>query len=783
MPLTDLARIEAQTRAPIIVRLWWALQRLRTPASFMNTGAHPDDETSGMLAALGFRDGFDISYTCATRGEGGQNDIGTETAEALGVLRTAEMERAAEVLGLRLYWLSQGPDDTIFDFGFSKSGEETLGKWGRERALQRFVDIVRTERPDILCPTFLDVPGQHGHHQAMTQLAHEVFEVAADPAFASDHPPWAPAKLYLPAWSGAGQAYDDDLPPPPATLTVAGKGRDPVTGWSYAQIGEQSRAFHRTQAMGRWIAPGAERDFPLHLAASRTGMPDDGLLNGLPASLPELDVPQIASILRAAQDQMDTARAEFPNMQKVLAHASAALIAIRAAVGACPEPAARRVMHRLARKAAQLSTVIRLASGAQVHGRLSDDTLRPGQTTELEIEMGRGAADCIAVRQILPPGWRRDGGHVTLGGHAEVTDPYPQTWLPDAPRAPSLAVTIEAGGIASETSIPPERAPIVAPAASADLRPLAMIVNRQTTGRDIDLTLRDVFPRGATPAIRAPEGWRVAPTSTGFRVSAPAEPQTGEVALTLTLDGDETSSVRAVNHPHIDPRALIRPARVRVRVIDAALPEVRVGYVGGGQDRVAHWLRAMGLTTVELTDADLSSDAALGTFGAIVIGIFALKFRPALAAEMPRLHRWTRAGGTLVSLYHRPWDNWIPDAAPPRRIEIGQPSLRWRVTDEAARVEHLIPDHPLLTTPNPIGPEDWQGWHKERGLYFARSWDKAYQPLLRMGDPGESLDGGLLAADIGRGRHVHTSLILHHQMEHLVPGAFRLMANLLAPRD
>ncbi len=161
------------------------------------------------------------------------------------------MERAADVLKLNLYWLSETPDDTIFDFGFSKSGTETLEKWGRERALKRFVEIIRTERPDIICPTFLDIPGQHGHHRAMTGLAHEVMSAAADPTFPDvDLPVWQVKKLYLPAWSGAGDNYDDDLPPPNATLTVKASGEDPVTGWSWAQIGEQSRAFHLTQGMG-----------------------------------------------------------------------------------------------------------------------------------------------------------------------------------------------------------------------------------------------------------------------------------------------------------------------------------------------------------------------------------------------------------------------------------------------------------------------------------------------------------------------------------------------------
>jgi hypothetical protein len=141
-----------------------------------------------------------------------------------------------------------------------------------------------------------------------------------------------------------------------------------------------------------------------------------------------------------------------------------------------------------------------------------------------------------------------------------------------------------------------------------------------------------------------------------------------------------------------------------------------------------------------------------------------------------------RAGGNLVTLYHRPWDNWSPDTTPPARLEIGKPSLRWRVTDEGAEVRHLIPDHPILTGPNAIGPDDWAGWVKERGLYFAKSWDPAYEALLEMADPGEAPHhGALLSARIGQGRHTHCALILHLQMEALVPGAFRLMANLIAP--
>ena len=183
MSPNDRQRLHEDLSEPRIVQLHLALQRLRSCISFMNSGAHPDDETSAMLAALSFRDGFDVSYACANRGEGGQNDLGTESGATLGTLRTAEMEAAASVLDMRLYWLSTHPQDSIHDFGFSKSGEQTLDHWGRERTLNRFVHIVRNEQPDILCPTFLDIPGQHGHHRAMTSMALEVMNRAADASY------------------------------------------------------------------------------------------------------------------------------------------------------------------------------------------------------------------------------------------------------------------------------------------------------------------------------------------------------------------------------------------------------------------------------------------------------------------------------------------------------------------------------------------------------------------------------------------------------------------------
>lgn len=780
MPLSDQARIAAERNAPQIVALWQALTALRSVVSFMNTGAHPDDETSSMLAAMRFRDGIDISYACSTRGEGGQNDIGTEATMALGTLRTAEMEAACDVLDLRMYWLSVTPEDTIFDFGFSKSGVETLGKWGRARTLARFVEIIRTEQPDIICPTFLDIPGQHGHHRAMTEAAHLVMDLAADPDFEdSNLPVWQVSKMYLPAWSGAGQAYDDDEPPPPATLLIPAKGRDPVTGWAYAHIGQQSRVTHRTQAMGRWVPAGEETDFPLHLAISHVAGPDTDLWSGLPRTLRDLDVPVIASELTAAQTAIETALAAFPDADAVLTSACAALAALRRAKAACPAADLPRVVTKLARKDTQLCHVIRLAAGVQVHARVADDRLRPGRATTLTVETFAGAAEVTVTPEMLP-GWALDGDTISLSDQAAISDPYPPVYLPGMPALPHASVAVTAHGITATSAVAFEVPPVVVPSHAATLSPTADMINLACDRRTVSVHLSDIGPAGATPTLQVPKGWQATPDDAGFVVTAPKNAAPGLYPLTLMLDGKPAYSVQHMAHPHIAPRALCRPAQIMVRVVDAALPAVRVGYIGGGNDRVGHWLGRMGADVTDLSKADLT-DAALAKCDTIVIGIFAMRFRPGLSEAMPRLHDWARAGGTLVTLYHRPWDNWDADKTAPYRLEIGQPSLRWRVTDEAAEVTALVPDHPVLTVPNAIDASDWDGWHKERGLYFAKDWDAAYAPLLSMHDPDEApLLGSLLVADVGKGRHIHTSLILHHQMEKLTAGAFRIMANLLA---
>jgi len=712
MPQSELSRILNHRLKPRIIELWQALAPLQSVVSFMSTGAHPDDEKSAMLAALGLRDGLDLSYACSTRGEGGQNDIGTESGVALGVLRTAEMEKACD-------------------------------------------------------------PGQHGHHRAMTEAAHLVMDLAADPAFSTGQRVWQVKKLYLPAWSGAGQAYDDDLPPPPETLRIAGGGRDPVSGFSYAQIGQQSRAFHRSQGMGRWVSSEIVHDWPLHLADSRVDGPDNELSSGLAATLKDLDFAD-------AQAHFDVAREAFPDVAVILQEVSAGLAILKSA------DIPVEYAHKLQRKIIQASRVIRIAAGVDVDACLDRDVLQNGESTSFNISLVSDVAN-VKAELILPKGWREKDGQLHLD-NAELSAALPDYYCVDNPSLPCIEISVNTHGVSSGSRLPLAQAPVILPTTRSAVDPSVEILNLNTNRRLVTVRVDCLSPVSRVSAeakFQTPAGWSVTAEHGNFSIDI-GDAVPGSYRLPLLIDGKPSLSTRIIGHAyeHITPRALSFATELQVHILDCALPKAKIAYVGGGNDNVDFWLQRAGFDITALTVEDLMSETILQSYDTLIIGILAMKFREGLSDAMPQVHQWVKAGGNLLTLYHRPWDNWNAHTTPLKRIEIGQPSLRWRVTDQHAAVTHLADDHPILHYPNRIEATDWQGWHKERGLYFASSWDNSYVPLIEMADPDEApLQGALLSAEIGSGRHSHCALILHHQLAKGVPGAYRLMANLLAPSD
>ncbi|WP_457089030.1 PIG-L family deacetylase [Microvirga sp. P5_D2] len=794
--LDDHSRLARAVHQPALVRLHRSLSRLRSSVTVMNTGAHPDDEANGMLAALRFAYGMRIVVACSTRGEGGQNALGQERGGALGVLRTAEMEQAARRMDADVAWLGHGPDDPIHDFGFSKNGDDTLRRWGEERIVERLVRAYRQYRPDIVIPTFLDVPGQHGHHRAMTRAAEKAFALAADPSAFPEHAglglqPWQVSKFYLPAWSGAGYAYDDEVPPPPATLSVQVAGDDDVTGLAYRQLGEWSRVSHASQGMGEWHDDPIDQ-WSLHLKLRAGGLlgPESDIRDHLPASLADLALalrPTEAAALREAQEHIDAAIAAFPDRKRIGETLGRAAHLIEAVKTELDQEVADRIGHRLDRKLREIDAVL-----FEVHANAARAVFKgachPGAKMVLDIHIDAPGLTNLAVSPRLPDGMEavetaNAPGHVEyaimIPASASHTGNYPEVY--DSMGGNGEAGIIVSGDVEGRTirvDLDPEEPLKIGPLQSLSLDPTIAVI--RVGDHPSGIRVQAV---GASPTEwQKPDGWNIRAEGNDWIVDPPKKASAGTSRLIPLVDGRPASQVQTIAYSHIRPTSFMTPAELTILTLDVALPtDARIGYVGGGSDNVGTHMRRLGLDVTDLTEADLKT-GSLSEFTTIVVGIFAFGLRRDLQAATGRLHRFVEDGGHLVTLYHRPTDGWDPAHTPPSRLAIGSPSLRWRVTDPSAPVTVLKPDHPLLTYPNRIEAKDWQGWDKERGLYFAAEYDPAYEELLALNDPEEKpLKGSLISACIGRGRHTHVALVLHHQLDKLVPGAFRLLANLIQP--
>jgi hypothetical protein len=316
----------------------------------------------------------------------------------------------------------------------------------------------------------------------------------------------------------------------------------------------------------------------------------------------------------------------------------------------------------------------------------------------------------------------------------------------------------------------------------------------QTKPRSIEVTLMSSSdkPQKGRIEVTVPDGWPgvpAVPFALGKRgeraffeiaIRPPKKIPAGRAAFQLAAvleDGRRQElAVRVLDYPHIPPTPMPLPAEVALVAADIRLPNVRrVGYVRGASDRVPEYLAAIGVPIEVLSRRDLDG-GDLSRFDAILVGSRAYESDPELPKANPRLLEYARSGGLVVVQYQQ--YPFIEGKFAPFPLELARPHDR--VTDETAKVTLLDPKDPVFLRPNRIGDGDWDGWVQERGLYFAHTWDKAYVPLLSMADPGgPEQRGGLLAAPVGKGRYVYTGLAFFRQLPAGVPGAYRLLANLL----
>ncbi len=551
--------------------------------------------------------------------------------------------------------------------------------------------------------------------------------------------------------------------------------------------------------MGRWRGETEAGPVALHLARTRLthAKNEKTVFDGLPTRLTHLAAalePPAKAALIGADEAIERAIAAFPDFDRVAASVHTAMAAIgqaQAHLAEAPADVADTVLHRLVQKRRQLARASRLALSLVPRLELPE-TVVLGEPGTARLAVFQGGPPCAAELGLVAEDGavRRPDPDGRIDYIPRASQPFREHFDPLAANASvSGVLRYSADGVEVEVCIAPEMAPVPAPPLALAPALAAMVildasassiaipvVARNHSSAPIASVLRLVGAAAEGTAIRLEPGESLETT-----LAAP-KPAPGRHRWQLAADGVPHGRLVRQFYPHTGPTGWVEAAAIDLLVIDLKLPgRPRIGIVDGGSDRLGSWLRQLGLEVEPLAAQDMTR-GDLGRFDTIVVGIKAFGSRADLSQARKRLQDFVEGGGHLLTQYHRPQDGWAAFATPPFRIAIGAPSVRWRVSDPLAPVEILTPDHPLLTYPNRIGAADWAGWQKERGLYFASSWDAAYVPLLALADAGEvPLQGGLISAEIGLGRHTHVSLALAHQLERLVPGAFRLIANLVQP--
>jgi LmbE family N-acetylglucosaminyl deacetylase len=873
---------------------WQRLLKLQTTASAMHTTAHPDDEQGGVLAQLSRGQGARVSLLTLNRGESGDNAIGPELFDAVGLIRTEELLIAGRYYGLDRQYFT-----TAIDYGFSKRLEEALVKWGRENVLRDMVRVIRMDRPLVLIARFQgNARDGHGNHEAAGILTQEAYRSAGDPSRFPEQireglRPWQPLKLYM-----GGVREDEDW-----TLRTDPGEYSPWLGDSYQSFARMGLAFQRSQNGGRVNAQagpafayykqlasvfdatgGASASSATSASSVGSGfsrtVKENSFFDGIDTSITGLfsairrpAPPGAAALLAAIDAHVRAAIAAFsmqdpsacvPALARGLAATRMAIAALRA------EPDASFILQV---KEQQFMDAINTALAIDFEAVASAGPVVPGQTVDVRVALtnrGTTAIEAGAITLTASPGWRlvargtlparlainetaRQTIAVTVPEDAPLTRPYFEraaltesryTVRRDASPQPQAAsrANVESGvscafcafcvagcdpsnrpaaepalsALARYTvaGVPVElrttvrrrelrlpygeelRELMVVPAVAVNVTPRVAVVPTASARKQVDVRVELVnnLQAGGSGrlALQLPAGWTSAPAAAPFTFARAGERGTFHFSVSMpSLDNRDyrieavatvsgrtfTQGYDAIEHRDLETRYLYHPAVTSVRGVDVAIaPGLKVGYVMGIGDEVPAGVEQLGASVTLLGEQDLAS-GDLRRYDAIITGTRAYAVRDDLKTYNRRLLDYVQQGGNLIVLYNT--QEFVPNTYAPFPAQL--PARAEEVSEEDSPVEILAPSHPAFTTPNRITKADFEGWVEQRGSKFFTEWDAAYTPMIATHDQGQApQSGGWLTATYGIGHYTYFAYAFHRQLPYGVPGAYRLLANLLS---
>jgi len=791
------------------------LRKLDTLGSVLYIAAHPDDENTRLLGYLAKEKLYRTGYLSLTRGDGGQNLVGDEQGELLGLIRTQELLAARRIDGAEQFFTR------ALDFGFSKNPAETFTIWDKDKILGDVVWMIRKFQPDVIVCRFPpDSRAGHGHHTASAMLAAEAYEAAGDPKRYPEQlkqlQPWKAKRLLWNTFNFGGlntTSSDQFKMDVGAYNYLLGKG--------YGEIAAESRSQHKSQGFGVAAARGSSNEF---FSTVKGETPKYSLLDGINSSWERVQGG------KAIGELVDKAIAGY-NMDDPSASVPA-LLAIRKAITALPEGYWRT------QKLQETETLILACAGIWMEAYSASETVIPGQPLKGSVQFICNSHIPVQVQQLSFAGkdisseikpvqfnqLNTIAETVTVPVETPASQPY---WLRKP--HPIGIYTIEDPLLVGY----PENRPALEAVAKLSINGEALTVTRKLQYKYTDAVKGELYePLVIAPPVVANLNSSVyifteaTAQPVGVKLTAMGDPGTGTVSLqlpagfksaetavpyTLTGKGDEqtiifhvspsqkiaganrtdtmrvvihcngkdyTQGLRRINYDHIPDITLFPDAASRLVTVDLKHNGRRIGYIAGAGDMVAASLRQVGYEVTQLDEKEIMS-GDLSQYGAIITGVRVYNINPRIKYLQPRLMEYVKNGGTMLVQYNVNGPLMTTDLGPyPFSLS------RDRVTDENAEVTLLHPDDEVLNYPNKITQQDFEGWVQERGLYFTQSADPAYRRVLTIHDKGEQgLDGSTLVANYGKGRYVYTSLAFFRELPAGVPGAYRLFVNLISTKQ
>ncbi|HVF39981.1 MAG TPA: PIG-L family deacetylase [Gemmatimonadaceae bacterium] len=723
-------------------------------------GAHPDDEDTQLISWLQRGGRAETAYLSLTRGDGGQNLIGNELGEALGIIRTEELLAARRVDGARQFFTR------AYDFGFSKSAAETFAHWPKDSVLNDVVTVVRAFRPHVIIALFSGTPRDgHGQHQVSAILAKEAYETAADVTrfpVSRFGPAWTPLKFYRAA----------RFNPDGSTLRFNVGEYNESLGRSYAEIAGESRSQHKSQGFGALQRRGVLWDYVTRehsrVNASADAKKETSLFDGIEGTVPV---------------------GEVTNEEERLARSGIAIEAI----------ADRR--HVALGDSARVTVTVYNRSRNRVLVTPGGVAANGGAATPVESDSVYRWTTYVKGSEITQPWWLatpRNGDLFTPQiGRLPEDELQKSKWM-------SVGVT-QLGGGTTLMRVPvvfrfadPVRGDVQRPLAVTPLlsvalaRPVELARANAPIDRFFNVTLRSaaVRPVQASVSLLLPNGLRadtasrmITVDSAGtrtvtFRVTGKLPAGNHTVTAQASAEGSTfTSGFAPIDYEHIAPQRQYRPALTRLTAVDVAIePGLAVGYIPGVGDNIAPALRQLGIAVTVIDVAEIPT-VDLSRFRAVVVGPRAYEASRDLAYNNPYLMDYAKRGGTLLVQFGQ-YEMMRPGMMP-HPITINRPHDR--VTEENVPVAILDPSSPAFRRPNVITAGDFDGWIQERGLYMPRTFDEKYKSLVSLNDPGEPENkGGILVTPLGKGLYIYTTLAFFRQLPAGVSGATRVFINLLS---